>query len=235
MKEVKEEKEKIQADEKEKTQSKEKSTMIRPDFSDLLAHFTADRAPFCADADNPAAKHASKSAYDRLISILETKRIVASRMPWINRYAVCLTECPWTSLIDHSQRYSPYAVGFKKARVFAAGGGPAFYVRADLFEKQKWEDHLYTFVTPFWPEYRAPRFKKTEYLGGKTVDYSQEREWRVPHDMNFEYENIEFVIVKSYEDMAKFPKKLKDEIGREKFIIMDQYEKIESLWPVHKL
>jgi len=35
--------------------------------------------------------------------------------------------------------------------------------------------------------------------------------------------------------MAAFPKELKNSIGREKFIIMDNYKKIEELWPVHLL
>jgi len=33
--------------------------------------------------------------------------------------------------------------------------------------------------------------------------------------------------------MAKFPKELKDAIGREKFILLDVYKHIENLWPTH--
>jgi hypothetical protein len=35
--------------------------------------------------------------------------------------------------------------------------------------------------------------------------------------------------------MAKFPKELKDAIGRDKFLLMDNYKMIEKLWPVHNL
>lgn len=35
--------------------------------------------------------------------------------------------------------------------------------------------------------------------------------------------------------MAQFPKELKDAIGRDKFLLMDNYTKIETLWPVHRL
>jgi hypothetical protein len=35
--------------------------------------------------------------------------------------------------------------------------------------------------------------------------------------------------------MARFPRDLKDAIGRERFIIMDIYENIERLWPVHRI
>ncbi|WP_204221482.1 hypothetical protein [Pseudoflavonifractor sp. An176] len=50
---------------------------------------------------------------------------------------------------------------------------------------------------------------------------------------SFEYDQIEFVVLDTYEDMAKFPKELKDEIGRDKFLLMDNYRTIEKLWPVH--
>lgn len=66
-------------------------------------------------------------------------------------------------------------------------------------------------------------------------DYTHEREWRVPHDLPFEYSDIAFIVLEDYEAMAKFPKELKDEIGREKFVLLDNYKKIEELWPVHKM
>ena len=69
----------------------------------------------------------------------------------------------------------------------------------------------------------------------QTVDYSHEREWRVPHDFPFAYEDIEFVILNDYHDMASFPKPLKDVIGRDKFILIENYKQIETLWPVHKM
>ena len=39
----------------------------------------------------------------------------------------------------------------------------------------------------------------------------------------------------SYEDMAKAPKPLKDAIGRENWVILSNYRKIEQLWPQHRL
>lgn len=192
--------------------------MPRPDHTDFVAHFTK--------GDDPIAN---------LESILRDKRIKAGTLPWTNSPAVCFTECPWSSLIDHAKQYSPYGLGFSKAHVFAAGGGPAYYVRPDHFLKQQWVDHLKTFTTPFWPEYRPAQFKTKVYLGGKTIDYSFEREWRVPHDFTFEPAKLEFVILNTYEDMARFPKEMKDAIGRNKFILMDVYRKIEELWPTHLL
>ena len=192
--------------------------MHRPDQSDYLAHFTK-----------------SENAYDNIVSILQSKTLRAGIIPWAVRPATCFTECPWPSLIQHAKQYSPYGVGFTKPHVFAAGGGPVYYVRADHWKKQEWNSHIKTFVTPFWPEYRPASLKSQAQLGGQTIDYSHEREWRVPHDFTFELSEVAFVILKTYEDMAKFPKELKDAIGRHKFILMDIYENIEALWPMHKL
>ena len=66
-----------------------------------------------------------------------------------------------------------------------------------------------------------------------TVDYSHEREWRVPHDFPFTYDDIAFVVLSNYKDMAQFPQDLKDAIGRDKFILMNNYIQIEKFWPVH--
>ena len=52
------------------------------------------------------------------------------------------------------------------------------------------------------------------------------------------FNNMEDSLEKSLPDymaMARFPKELKDAIGREKFLLMDNYKMIEELWPVHKL
>lgn len=189
---------------------------MRPDQSQYLAHFTK-----------------GDQAYQNIISILQDGAIRAGSLPWTKKPAVCFTECPWSSLLAHADQYSPYAIGFAKPHVFASGGGPAYYVRADHFKKQTWTDHVYAFVTPFWPSYRMDSLKSSDYLDGKTIDFAHEREWRVPHDFRFTLEQVEFVILDTYEDMAKFPSALKDGIGRNKFILMDIYKSIEKLWPTH--
>lgn len=206
----------------------------RPDFSNFLGHFTSNRQPVGKnDLTNPVKDKAKGHALTRLISILTDKKIVASTMPWTGTHAVCLTECPWSSLIDHTNVYSPYGIGFNKQFIFSRNGGPVYYVRADQYEKQEWHEHLKAFVTPFWPSYRPKSINQKKTF--TTCDYTHEREWRVPHDLSFEYSQIEFIILDKYEDMAKFPKELKDAIGRDKFLLMDNYKMIEKLWPVHNL
>jgi hypothetical protein len=219
----------------------------RPDFSEYVGHFTKDAAPFVSSsipAESPTITE--KSAYNRLISILQTQRILATPMPWTKRQAVAFTECPWGSLIDHSNKYSPFGIGFAKAQIFAAGGGPALYLRPDLTEKQQSEfqhkdfpdrkgfhPHLWAFVTPFVPQYAPQSFLDDHWAGKSIVDYTHEREWRVPHDFTFRLDQIKFVVVESYDDMARFPREVKDKIGRDRFLILDVYKQIERLWPVH--
>lgn len=223
--------------------------MVRPDFSRFVAHFTKSSLPCVTDGidgDSPPAE-ITGTAYDKLVNILRSRKILATPMPWTKRRAVALTECPWWSLIDHAKRYSPYGLGFTKDHVFAAGGGPAIYLRPDLHEKQSefvhekqpaWKgfhSHLYAFVTPFVPPYAPAAFLDDHWHGKNPVDYSHEREWRVPHEFSFELGQVQFVVVKSYKDMAEFPKDLKDGIGRDRFVIMDVYHQIEKLWPTHLL
>ncbi len=130
--------------------------------------------------------------------------------------------------------------------MFAAGGGPAIYLRPDLHENQRgfrseqnpdWKGfhpELYAFVTQFCPQYAAKAYKDRHW-NRKPVDYSHEREWRVPRDFSFELSQVQFVVVPDYEAVAAFPQTFKDAIGRERFIIVQVYSQIEKLWPVHLL
>jgi len=217
----------------------------RPDFSDYVVHFTKDAKPLGDDGSDTMLSISTLTATQRLTKMLSDKKIYASPMPWTAKPAVCFTECTWVSLLDHSKRYSRYGIGFSKAFLFATGGAPAIYLRPDFLEwqkthaapKQAFDDRLWSFVTPFAPTY-APSAKKklnSWQKFPKGLDFTHEREWRVPHDLKFDYSDIAFVIVSSYEDMAKLPKPLKDGVGRGKFLIMDIYRQIEKLWPTHVL
>jgi len=216
-----------------------KEKRIRPDFSDFVVHFTTNRKPCGDNSDQGDERNGliKGDAYSCLENILKTGEVWATTMPWTNQKAVCFTECTWASLLDHANHYSPFGIGFSKAFLFACGGGPAIYLRADLYDKQKkaggFESNLHSFITPFWPFY-APKPHRDRYYGGKSgIDYAHEREWRVPHDVKFTASKVAFVIVDKYEDMAKLPKAVKDAIGREKFLIMSNYRKVEEFWPTH--
>jgi len=216
--------------------------VVRPDFSDYVVHFTKESAPFGLAAKRKTIdgldEIAAMSAYQRLVAILEDRRIRATNMPHTHDPCVCFTECVWGSLLDHAQRYSCYGLGFDKRLLFRSGGGPAFYMRQDLFAairklprasiKQLWP-----FITPFVPQY-APTDHLDEYWPNKGyLDYSYEREWRVPQDFAFALSDVSFVVVNSYTDEAKMPREIKNAIGRENVILMENYRKVNELWPWH--
>lgn len=217
----------------------------RPDFSEYVVHFTKDGPPIATpeSGDKASAVH-TLSAKERLFSVLSSGEIWATRMPWTNKPAVCFTECTWASLLFHAQHYSKYGVGFKKDFLFATGGGPAIYLPPGLMEHQKshvgsgnlpFHPYLYAFVTPFIPPYAPQPYKDKFWLNKPPIDYSHEREWRVPHDLVFVLSKVAFVIVDTYEDMAQAPTSLKDAIGRQNWLIMANYERIEDFWPLHHL
>ena len=176
----------------------------RPDFSQYLVHFTSDRAPCIKDTSIGVEGFTKMDAYGKLLSILRTAKICASIMPWTGSPAVCFTECPWNSLLAHTKNYSPYGIGFQKDYVFSMHGGPVYYIRADEYNKQPdWHEHIKPFLTPFCPSYAPVEVKKC--LSNKICDYTHEREWRVPHEFPFELSKVSFVVLNTYEDMARFP------------------------------
>lgn len=221
----------------------------RPDFSNYVVHFTKNANPLGharhqRDSDDVLAAIAPQTAKERLFSILSDGKIYGTSMPWTNRHAVCFTECTWASLLDHSSRYSKFGLGFSKDFLFSRGGAPAIYLTPGQLAHQErhvgegkdpFADELFTFVTPFCPPYAPKKYKDRFWKERKPVDYSHEREWRVPHDLDFPLQKVAFVIVARYEDMAQAPQELKDAIGRENWLIMENYEKIEEFWPVHRL
>ncbi len=212
----------------------------QPDFSDFVVHFTKSATPYCADKHpEKVADITGLDARARLFTILQSGRLRATPMPWTNKPDVCFTECTWPSLLMHARRYSPYGVGFTKQFLFSLGGGPAIYLRQDLWQRQKdnadFDKELFAFMTPFAPAYASPEYLKNEWKGRDPIDYTYEREWRTPRDIAFTFSDVAFVTVDTYEDMARAPKVLKDFIGRENWIILSNYRKIEQLWPQHRL
>jgi hypothetical protein len=219
--------------------------MNRPDFSEYVVHFSKDADPFSAvKAPADTQDIVPLSAKERLISMLSQGTIRATRMPWTNRPAVCFTECTWTSLLAHAGCYSRYGIGFKKQLLFAAGGGPAIYMPPALLARQRehvgedkvpFDPELYAFLTPFAPPYMPNDYRQQHWVGRKFIDYSHEREWRVPHNLTFSLDDVSFVVVDTYEDMAQAPSALKDAIGRENWLIMSNWERVEEFWPVHQM
>jgi hypothetical protein len=177
-----------------------RAVLPRPDFSEYVVHFTKSAPPFgLARRDTPRvhglAEIAPLSAYDRLVAMLEQETIKATNMPWTDKPCVCFTECVWGSLLDHAERYSTFGIGFHKKTLFEAGGGPAIYMRQDLFRAAAARgipDEVWPFITPFVPEYSTEAHRREHWDGRTPCDYTHEREWRVPHDFTFQLSDVEF-------------------------------------------
>ena len=161
-------------------------------------------------------------------------------MPWTNTRAVCFTECPWFSLLQHVNSYSSYGIGFNKKVVYNKGGNPVFYANPDIFFRDGWPEEIKGFFTPFVPRYASKEMKKK--LGSvrsdkspksDAVDYSHEREWRILGDFSFDYDEIAFVVLKRVEDLESIPEYIRQEIGLDRFIFIDAYTAVEDLWPTH--
>lgn len=131
---------------------------MRPDISRYLVHFT-----------KPSD---TESAYAVLRRILREKRILGS-----NRFirggatCVCFSEAP-LGVIEHGlinstgfTRYAPYGLQFEKNWIFNLGGRPAVYQPENEFADLT--------VTHQWRHVRLD-------LGVNTVDFTWEREWRIP-------------------------------------------------------
>lgn len=222
--------------------------MARPDFSDYVVHFTKDKQPHGLNHPNHANDEGllsitKMSAKDRLLDILMEQSINATPMPWSNKRAVCFTECTWSSLRLHAKEYSCYGLGFSKEFLFNREGNPVMYLRPDLFEEQKnfvcakapglaYSEKFETFLVPFVPEYTDQTYRDA-YLKGKFFDYTHEREWRVASSLVFDYNDLQFVIIGTNDDLEYFSPAIENGMEINKFLIMKNYEQVEKFWPTH--
>src|SRR5437879_4228509 len=199
-------------------------------YSPFVVHFTRNvrfaRADLI-DAKHPLFHHKDDIALDRLLSILKSKIIHATPMPWLPRSAsaVCFTECVWDALKRHTIRYSQYGVVFSKRLIQTNGGGPELYVRGDVLKALGTElpPKLEPFVAPFDPD--------AVLKPGVPLDWLTEREWRLPSSLSFEYHNIEHVIVATIDDAVNVVRQIGERsLPMEKLIPMEVYETIRKSW-----
>ena len=200
------------------------------DYSPLAVHFTKERKfarPDLIAHDNPLHAVKSSTAKERLLSILRSKAIYASPMPWIprNAKAVCFTECVWDSLRHLTERYSSFGIVVNKRLLFKGGGGPALYVRGDVMKKlgSAVPGELEPYIAPFDPD--------GVIKAGMSLDYLREREWRLPSDLCFEYADLEHVLVGSVEDAMDVVREIGAvNLPQKKVIPMDVYNSIKDSW-----
>lgn len=205
-------------------------TRKTPDYSPLVVHFTKDR-PIIQSAlignTHPLFQYRNSTAKARLLSILQSRIIYASPMPFLpnNPDAVCFTECVWKALVGYVERYSPYGVVFSKLLIFTSGGGPALYIRGDNLKTigTNIPSDIEPFIAPFDPD--------SELQPGVRLDWVHEREWRLPSSLEFEYSDIQYVIVGSIQDATDVIQQIgAQHIPMEKYITMDVYNTIDKTW-----
>jgi hypothetical protein len=170
----------------------------RPDFSEYVVHFTKATSPWSLTQhpEDPWLQQVqSMSAADRFRAILNEQTIRATWMPFTDALATCFTECVYESLQNHARSYSGFGIGFSKGALMGAGGGPALYVKGDVWESSAWSEIARPFVTPFKPLYGPADLRGRWPAAKPFLDFSHEREWRVPHDFHFTYEDIAFLVV----------------------------------------
>jgi hypothetical protein len=157
---------------------------VRHDLSDWLWHFTRrDQHPF-----------------ETLKTIVTEERILGSKDKFCEQTAVCLTEMPITEAIRQSlrlgeqmyNRFSDYGVGFRRAWIATIGGLPVIYqpnaMRSDLAPSSVW--------------------RHCEMDLQKGIDFSWQREWRVPiAELKFKPSDDVIIVVRTEEEAMEIATK----------------------------
>lgn len=141
-------------------------------------------------------------ALEILINILKEQRINGSdtESGFIvgSRKAVCLQESPVYSLSENTyyeqklfkenktskRRYYPIGIAFSKPYIFNKGGRPVIYDKTS-------EAKGYLPSNQWWRIVNYDLSNDNNY-----IDWTHEREWRVPERLEFELEDIRIVVVK---------------------------------------
>ncbi|MFC2050784.1 hypothetical protein ACFLTN_06370 [Chloroflexota bacterium] len=200
------------------------------DHSPYVVHFVKERKFTTAHlitTSDPLFPYLESTALEKLMNILRSKTIYPSPMPYLpnNPKAVCFTECIWDALIELADRYSPYGIVFSKRTIFEKGGGPTLYVRGDNLKSMGNEipECIEALIAPFDPE--------AVLMPGNILDWCHEREWRLPHELEFQHSDIEYLIVHSIADANEIVETFGTEvIPRNKILVMEVYRTIRSAW-----
>jgi hypothetical protein len=174
-----------------------------PDIGDHLIHFTGRTGGRFGVPEEIR----NLDAPSRLAQILYQGRIRA--VPTFGtggRPIVAFTESSQASVLRliSEGRYTPWGIGFSKQSIFDRGGGPVLYVRGDEWDAATaaLPDPLRARIVRFWPgatwEGGDPLLFDAQQLPDTLANPSEwlhEREWRVPHDVTFDWGDVEFLIV----------------------------------------
>jgi hypothetical protein len=133
--------------------------MNRPDISDSVIHFTKGATP--------------EAALEVLLRIVVEGRVLGGTGMVKGGYrCTCFTEAPLPAIanglvnINSFTRYSPFGLMFSKDWLYERGGRPVIYQ----------SDGEYTQL----PEHMRWRHVRYEPLSDPVIDFTWEREWRLP-------------------------------------------------------
>lgn len=148
--------------------------LSRSDMSDWLVHFIKE-------------KGAQHQPLEVLFEILTSGKILASKAPFVTKYsqmgAACFYEVPpqnWIELINtNPNARRGFGLIVSKVVFWHLGGRPLIYT-----EKT---DPLY------WPKEERFRLSNLDLSKIPPTDWTHEREWRLPGDLNIYNKEIPYV------------------------------------------
>lgn len=140
-----------------------------------------------------------EEAFQTLLKILDEKRVIGSTTEtgFIigNKSAVCLQEAPLNAIAENllyeerllegnvgKVRYCAFGIRFNKVWAYQKGGRPVIYEEKDLMKS----------VLPKEEYWRIVNYDLSDK--SHMIDWTHEREWRVPGDLEFEYNEIEVLV-----------------------------------------
>lgn len=169
----------------------------RSDITGMVTHLTK---PSC-DAKNLRKEKINQLATENLIKILKDGVIKGSttQSGFIigSTPAVCFQDAPFYGLIQNIEheyqrqnknsterkRYCGVGLAFSKREVFQKGGRPVFYEETEIAKKLLHKSEYWRIVNFSIPS-------NSENM----IDWTHEREWRLPNDMKFEV-NLAHVVL----------------------------------------
>lgn len=165
----------------------------RSDFTCCLVHLT-----------KPNNK---MSSLEVLVKILKEKTLKGSTKGYIcgDAPVVCFQDVPLQSISENilfeqrlrsndkkqPVRYEPTGLRFSKPYIYSAGGRPVFYEDTDTAKM----------ILPKEEYWRIVRFDLSK--DESYIDWTNEREWRINGDLNFEYNEVEILLSQEY-SLSKF-------------------------------
>lgn len=182
---------------------------------DIWKRRLAERSDLTSQLTHLTRAEADQDLTDKLMSILSQRRIYGSDSAFIHGIttAVCFQDAPLSGICQNvyfeqkyregnpeaKHRYCACGLMFEKLYVFSKGGRPVIYDRT--------ED-----AKDFLPEAQWWRIVNLDFSDpDKMVDWTHEREWRVPDGFTFQLEKAT-VLLPDSKTFRQFTKRCADEL-----------------------